>query len=199
MENLKKLLGDAYREGMTLDEINAALDGKSFIDKALFDRKVSELNNESKSWKEKYMQTLSEQEKAQLRMQELEKKNQEYEEREKRLKIESYLAKSGFVDEQIKTLADVFMLGDIDAFGQAMAKIKADIAEAAKTATTKELLRTHTDEPPAGTVSVKPSKLEEYKKMLKIAEEANDKAAQAAYIRLIAEEEKQMSNTLKIQ
>lgn len=199
MENLKKLLGDAYREGMTLDEINAALDGKSFIDKALFDRKVSELNNESKSWKEKYMQTLSEQEKTQLEMEELKKKAQESEQRERRLKIESYLAKSGFKDEHIGTLADVFMTGDIDAFGQAMAKIKADIAEAAKAATTKELLRTHTDEPPAGTANVKPSKIEEYKKMLKIAEEANDKAAQAAYIRLIAEEEKQMSNTLKIQ
>ena len=82
---------------MTLDEINAALDGKSFIDKALFDRKVSELNNESKSWKEKYMQTLSEQEKTQLEMEELKKKAQESEQRERRLKIESHLAKSGFV------------------------------------------------------------------------------------------------------
>ena len=132
-------------------------------------------------------------------MEELKKKAQEFEQRERRLKIESYLAKSGFKDEHIRTLADVFMTGDIDAFGQAMAKIKADIAEAAKTTTTKELLRTHTDEPPAGAANVKPSKIEEYKKMLKIAEDANDKAAQAAYIRLIAEEEKQMSNTLKIQ
>ena len=52
-----------------------------------------------------------------------------------------------------------------------MAKIKADIAGSRKNRNDKELLRTHTDEPPAGTANVKPSKPEEYKKMLKIAEE----------------------------
>ena len=32
MENLKKLLGDGYHEGMTVEEINSALNGKNFVD-----------------------------------------------------------------------------------------------------------------------------------------------------------------------
>lgn len=32
MENLKKLLGSAYHEGLTIEEVNTYLDGKKFVD-----------------------------------------------------------------------------------------------------------------------------------------------------------------------
>lgn len=32
MENIKSLLGDAYKEGMTLEEVNRALEGKKLVD-----------------------------------------------------------------------------------------------------------------------------------------------------------------------
>lgn len=32
MENIKNLLGDAYKEGMTLEEVNKALEGKKLVD-----------------------------------------------------------------------------------------------------------------------------------------------------------------------
>lgn len=60
---LKKLLGEAYREDMTLTEIEEALSGVNLIDKSLFDKTASELAKEKKRAKDLEQSTLSEQEK----------------------------------------------------------------------------------------------------------------------------------------
>lgn len=59
--DIKTLLGDAYKDGMTLDEINAALADKNFVDpttlpksveKTVFDKTASELAKANKRVKE---------------------------------------------------------------------------------------------------------------------------------------------------
>lgn len=42
--DLKTLLGNDYREGMTLEEVDAALSERKLIDKSLFDKTASELS-----------------------------------------------------------------------------------------------------------------------------------------------------------
>lgn len=43
MADLKDLLGDAYKEDMTFDEVNAALAEKDLVDKSQFEGFVREL------------------------------------------------------------------------------------------------------------------------------------------------------------
>lgn len=60
---LKTLMGDAYKEGMTVEDIEAALQGMDLVDrneaakgmvsKAMFDKKVSELTTANKQLREK--------------------------------------------------------------------------------------------------------------------------------------------------
>lgn len=61
--DLKTLLGEAYREDMTITEVQEALADIKVIDKSLFDRTASELAKEKKRAKELEQSTLSEQEK----------------------------------------------------------------------------------------------------------------------------------------
>lgn len=60
MADIQSLLGDAYKEGMTLDEINAALAERELVDKsqydgfvpkALLDKATSEAADYRKKWK----------------------------------------------------------------------------------------------------------------------------------------------------
>ena len=59
--DIKTLLGDTYKEGMTIDEINAALADKNFVDpttlpksvtKDVFDKTASELAKVKKELKD---------------------------------------------------------------------------------------------------------------------------------------------------
>lgn len=52
MSKLQQLLGDLYREDMTLEQIEEALAKKKLIDKADFDRKASELAEANRQIKE---------------------------------------------------------------------------------------------------------------------------------------------------
>lgn len=70
--DIKELLGEAYKDGMTIEEINAVLAEKNFVDanalpksvsKDLFDKKVSELAKKSKELEEFKQLHMSEEEK----------------------------------------------------------------------------------------------------------------------------------------
>lgn len=61
MSSLKELLGKAYKEGMTLEEINTALAEMTFhadSDYTNLKNNISKLTSECKEWKTKYQSTL---------------------------------------------------------------------------------------------------------------------------------------------
>lgn len=63
MSKLQQLLGDLYKEDMTLEEVEKALATKKLIDKADFDKKASELAEANRKLKAMEDSTLSDQEK----------------------------------------------------------------------------------------------------------------------------------------
>lgn len=67
MADIQGLLGDAYKEGMTIDEINAALAERELVDKSQFDGFVpksllEKANSEAADYKKKWKAASSEQE-----------------------------------------------------------------------------------------------------------------------------------------
>lgn len=69
--NLQEILGDAYREGMSIDEINSALNGKriadlstgNYIDKNKYEREVADLNKKLAEQKTQLQSKMSDDEK----------------------------------------------------------------------------------------------------------------------------------------
>ena len=67
MADIQSLLGDAYKEGMTLEEINAALADRELVDKSQYDGFVpksllEKANSEAADYKKKWKAASSEQE-----------------------------------------------------------------------------------------------------------------------------------------
>lgn len=75
MNNLQNLLGDAYHEGMTFDEINSALDGKKFadlstgayVDKNKYDADIKAKDNELQKRAQELSAKMTAEEKAQAK------------------------------------------------------------------------------------------------------------------------------------
>ena len=79
---IKELLGDAYKEGMTIEELTEALKGvdmpkdqSSEIEN--LKKRISEVNSEAADWKNKYRSTLDESTKKQQEAEEQAKKDRE--------------------------------------------------------------------------------------------------------------------------
>lgn len=79
---IKELLGDAYKDGMTVEELTEALknvempkDQSSEIDN--LKKRISEVNSEAAEWKNKYRSTLDESTKKQQEAEEQAKKDRE--------------------------------------------------------------------------------------------------------------------------
>lgn len=123
MADLQSLLGDSFKEGMTLDEINAALADKELVDKsemkeyvpkALFDKASSDAADYKKKWRgalseaeqkaqdEKEKQTAMENELNQLRR---DSKIAAYE--------KNYLG-LGYDEKSAKEVAEAMFDGDMD-------------------------------------------------------------------------------------
>lgn len=71
MADIQSLLGDAYKEGMTLEEVNAALAERDLVDKSQFDGFVpktllDKASSEAADYKKKWKAASSEQERKQI-------------------------------------------------------------------------------------------------------------------------------------
>lgn len=88
MEYLKKLLGDAYHEGMTVEEINTALSKGKFVN----------LNTGNYVDKDKYNNAVSERDDAKAKLSELETKTKDYD----TLKTENEAFKGEKADAELK-------------------------------------------------------------------------------------------------
>lgn len=154
MADLKTLLGESYKEGMTVDEINTALSQLDLIDtakekvvkKSVWDNTASEVSK----YKNLYKELLSEEERRAEREKENAERIKKTEETVKRLKLEKALSKSGYDDKQIAAFADAFIEGDAEELGKVMTTLITDLTKKVKDETTAELLKTHTHTPPAG-------------------------------------------------
>ena len=115
--NLKEMLGENYKEGMTLEEIESALEGLNLVDptklplsveKSLFDRTASELAE----YKRKQKESMTEEQKASAKI-------QEQMEQMKSLQMENHRLKfiaGGYDQETAAAMVNQLSQGNMDEF-----------------------------------------------------------------------------------
>lgn len=113
--DIKELLGEAYREGMSVADINNALADKTFVDpttlpksvtKDLFDKKVSELAKKSKEFEEYKQLHMSEEEKNKNLIDEANKIKSDYLKKSAKLDVEQILIQSGLKPNEYENVID---------------------------------------------------------------------------------------------
>lgn len=158
MADIKALLGDQYKEGMTDAEIVAAVqavtlpDMTQFVPKGDYDKlKTASDNNasEAKSWKEKYNSTLSAAEQQKQADEEARKATEtrlaELERKDKISTAKDQYIASGFAVDLALATAEAFVDGNMDVVLGNIAKHAEAAAAAAKDQALKD-----TPAPPAG-------------------------------------------------
>ena len=112
--DIKTLLGEAYTEGMSIDDINAALADKTFVDpatlpksvsKELFDKKVSELSKKTKELDDLKKSNMSDEQKMQALI-DLKKSA--------RLDVEQVLIRGGLEAKDYENIIDTLVSEDAE-------------------------------------------------------------------------------------
>lgn len=182
MADLQTLLGDSYKEGMTLEEVNAALAEKEFVDRSTMDgyvpkKLLEDANSEAADYKKKWRATLSEVE--QKRQDEADEKAALQAENAK-LKKESALARLtgnylslGYDAENAKKIAEAVYDGDTDEVFRMQTKHQEDMKKNIEA----DLMKKMPDSP-----SGNPTKVD-FSKQKEAALAAGDMALYASYIR----------------
>ena len=159
--DIKELLGDAYKEGMTIEEINTALADKNFVDpstlpksvsKELYDKTSSELAKYKKENEDLKSASLTDNEKLQKALGDAETARLDFIKKSVRLDVEKVFVDGGLTEDEYKDIIDGIVTADSEA-SVAMAKnIVSVIAakETAKEKTVKAKLLEGTPKPPAG-------------------------------------------------
>lgn len=159
--DIKGLLGDAYREGMTIEEINAALADKEFVDpttlpksvsKELFDKKVSELAKFKKDYEDLKNTTLTDEQQRQKVLDDAENARKDYLKKSARLDVEKVFVEGGLTHDDYKDIIEDIVSEDAEK-SVTLAKTLMSVISNQKTATEKavksELLK-GSPKPPAG-------------------------------------------------
>lgn len=159
--NIKELLGDAYTEGMTVDEIDAVLADKELIDKSTlspsvpkstFDKKASELKAAKDKIAELENANLSSDEKLQKALKEAQETKDEYTAKSVRLDVEKEFVNGGLTEEDYKDIIDGVVTTDREKsinMAKNVVSLIASQKQAAKNAVTKEL-QSNLKHPPKG-------------------------------------------------
>ena len=176
-------LGDAYKEGMTLDEINAALAGKDFMDKsevnASFVPKtmLDKASAEAADYKKKWRGALSE---AEQKAQDEKDKQTAMENELNQLRKESKIAAYeknflglGYDEKSAKEVAEAMYEGDMDTVFTLQKKHQ----ENQKNAITANLMKNMPNAPSGNQVTV------DYSKQIAAAQESGNMALVASLIR----------------
>ena len=159
--DIKTLLGDAYRENMTLDEINAALADKNFVDPAtlpksvakdVFDKTASELAKVKKELKELQESTMSADEKLKAELEKATTAQLTYAKELSKLRAKEIFVSAGLTEADYSSILDAVVSEDEETT-KTRAKSMVDLISAQKAAVEKavkaELLK-GTPKPPAG-------------------------------------------------
>ena len=190
--DIKTLLGDAYKEGMTIDEINAALADKNFVDpatlpksvsKEVFDKTASELAAVKKKLKELEQNSMTAEQKLQQEMEEAQNLKKQYAKELAKLKAKEIFVESGLTEKDYTSLLDIVVSEDEETTAN-RAKAMIDVINVQKQVVekaVKEELLKNVPKPPAGSGN-KTGKVD-YEKLIKEAQERGDMVAVASLIR----------------
>lgn len=159
--DLKELLGESYKENMTVEEINAALSGKTLVDpetlpksvsKDVFDKTASELAKYKKDLRALQEKTMTEEEKQKEILEKAALAEQTYKKELSRIKAIEVFAKGGLTESEYGNLLDMAVSDDSEQSVK-NAKNILDLLTARKEAVEKavkaELLK-NTPTPPGG-------------------------------------------------
>ena len=196
--DLKTLLGDAYKEGMTIDEINAALADKNFVDPAtlpksvakdVFDKTASELAKVKKELKDLQESTMTADEKLKAELEKATTAQLTYKKELSKLRAKEIFVSAGLTEADYSSILDAVVSEDEETT-KARAKSMVDLISAQKAAVEKavkaELLK-GTPKPPAGAGG---DTGEAFEKEIEAARANGDMATVAALIRQRAMSEK---------
>ena len=161
MASLKELLGDAYKEGMTLEEVEAALADKNLVDpstlpksvsKELFDKTASDLAKVKGELKKLKESSMTAEEKVQAELDKATELQKQYGRELAKLKAKEIFIGAGLAEKDYASLLDVVVSEDEEVTA-GRAKAMVDVINAQKQAVEKavkaELLK-GTPKPPAG-------------------------------------------------
>ena len=196
--DLKTLLGDAYKENMTLDEINEALEGMNLVDpstlpksvsKEVFDKTASELAKVKKQLKDLQESTMTAEEKLKAEMEKATTAQLTYKKELSKLRAKEIFVSAGLTEADYSSILDAVVSEDEETT-KVRAKSMVDLISAQKAAVEKavkaELLK-GTPKPPAGEGG---DTGEAFEKEIEAARANGDMATVAALIRQRAMSEK---------
>ncbi len=190
--DLKTLLGDAYKEGMTEAEINAVLANKEYVDKSslgkmvskdLLDNALSKLSKTEKELRKLQEQSMSADEKLQAESQKALDLQKQYARELAKLKAKEIFVTAGLSEKDYESLLDAVVSEDENtatARAQSMVNVINAQKEAVEQAVKAALLK-DTPKPPAGKGGK--SGAVDFDKEIQAAQERNDMVAVAALIR----------------
>ena len=196
--NLKELLGDAYKEGMSFEEIEAALADKELVDpstlpksvsKEVFDKTASELSKVKKELKALKEASMTDAEKLQAELDKAKEAQAIYNKELSKLRAKEIFVSAGLTEADYSSILDAVVSEDEETT-KARAKSMVDLISAQKAAVEKavkaELLK-GTPKPPAGDGG---DTDEAFEKEIEAARANGDMATVAALIRQRAMSEK---------
>ena len=173
--NLKELLGDAYREDMTLEEVEQALEGINLVDpatlpksvsKEVFDKTASELARVKKELKELQEKNMTAEEKLKLELEKAAEAQAQYKRELAKVRATEIFVAAGLTEDDYKTLLDIVVSEDEEETkvrAKSMVDVIASQKKAVEKAVKAELLK-GTPKPEPG-APFKPMTLEDFRKM----------------------------------
>lgn len=119
--NIQELLGEAFKEGMSIDEINLALADKNFVDpsklpptvsKVTYDKAASELAKIKKELSELKTANLTDEQKLQQALANAKKKEEEFNRKSILLDVEKVLVQGGLEEKDYTGIVDSLVTND---------------------------------------------------------------------------------------
>lgn len=164
--NISELLGEAYKEGMTVEEINAALADRNFIDpatqpesvpKTMFDAKTAELSKLKKELSALKNQSLTDEQKLKEALKEAEKAELNFRKQSVRLAVEKTFVSAGLEQKDYEGFIDGIVTEDEDtslALSKSLIEMVTKQKKAAENEVRKEFRKKLPDLPGGGDGSV---------------------------------------------
>ena len=176
MADIQSLLGDEYREGMTVEEINAVLANRQFVDpttlpksveKHIFDKTASELAKVKKELGELKNNSLSDEEKVNAAIAAADARANEYSAKLNRLEVEKLFMTDGLAEADYADLIEDIVSEDSEKtmkLAKSLLTVVKNQKSAAEKAIRAELLK-KTPKPPAGEPGGEEMTLDKFRKL----------------------------------
>lgn len=201
--DLKDLLGDAYKEGMTLEEINEALKGKKLVDpetlpktvtKETFDKTASELAKYKKELRELKEKSMTDEEKIQAELDKATGLQSQFQKELAKIRAKEIFVEAGLKAEDYSLILDSVVTENEETTqtrAQSMVKLIAAQRKAVEDSVKAELLK-NTPKPEPGSGGITGDTLA---KEIEKAQERGDMVTVASLIRQQAELEAKQDPT----